>query len=142
MDNADVQAMVSGVDQPTQTVRKGRVRNTNTTPRVAGSVKKKKAPKPPRNPFSRSETGKLQLKRLQMGNRIESMTPRVKVLGERLALMSGRLDFITGKLKLVVDELTSRASSMKPVGEGEGEDTVVECLVVKDDASIAVGDEP
>jgi hypothetical protein len=133
MDNADVHAIASGVDQPVQVVRKGRTRKTGTTPRVTLTVKKKKEPKAPRNPFRRSDTGKLQLKRLQMGARIEAMTPRVAVLRERLAAMSGRLEFITGKLKLVVDELTSRASFSQPVG-------VVEAVVVEDDKNTAMGD--
>jgi hypothetical protein len=116
MDDAEVQANATGVDQPVQAVRKGRVRKVDGAPRAALTVKKKKEPKAPRNPFRRSATGKLQLKRMQMSARIESMTPRVAVLRERLATMSGRLDLITGKLSLVNDELTARASMMQPVG--------------------------
>jgi hypothetical protein len=121
MDNSDVQANASGIDQPVNVVRKGRVRKACAKPRTTPSVKKKKEPKPPRNPFRRSETGKLQLKRLQMMKRVESMTPRVQTLRDRLALMSGRLDFVAGKLKLVIDELTSRTHFLQTVGVVDGE---------------------
>ena len=107
---AELQAVASGVDKQAQTGRKGRVRKASTTPRLAGVAAKKKVAKPPRNPFRRSETGKLQLKRLQMGKRVETMTPRVDVLRERLNTMQGRLDFVSGKLKLVVEELTTRST--------------------------------
>jgi hypothetical protein len=120
MDDADVQANATGVDQPVQAVRKGRVRKVDGAPRAALAAKKKKEPKAPRNPFRRSGTGKLQLKRMQMSARIESMTPRVTVLRERLETMSGRLDLITGKLRLVNDELIARASMMQPVSDGVG----------------------
>jgi hypothetical protein len=110
MINADVHAVATGVDQVVNTGRKGRTRKSNDGPRVAGPAvaKKKKIPKPPRNPFRRSETGKLQLKRLQMTKRVETMSPRVDVLRQRLSTMQERLDFVSGKLKLVVEELTSR----------------------------------
>ena len=120
MDDADVQANATGVDQPVQVVRKGRVRKVDGAPRAALAVKKKKEPKAPRNPFRRSGTGKLQLKRMQMSARIESMTPRVSVLRERLATMSGRRDLITGQLRLVNDELIARAAIMQPVGNVVG----------------------
>jgi hypothetical protein len=110
-DNADVEAVATGVaKQPTAT-RKGRVRKTAGTPRVALAVKKKKEPKPPRNPFRRSETSKLQLKQLQMGKRVETMSPRVEILRKRLDIMQTRLDFVTGKLKLVKEELTTRSEA-------------------------------
>lgn len=105
--SAEAQAVATGVDQKQQPGRKSRVRKSNATPRVA-VVKKKKEPKPPRNPFRRSETVKLQLKSLQMGKRVETMTPRVSVLRERLETMQQRLDFVAGKLKLVKEELASR----------------------------------
>lgn len=116
VDNANVQAVASGIDQPLASGRKGRARKPATNPRTTGpAIKKAKIVKPPRNPFRRSETGKLQLKRLQMGKRVETMTPRVEVLRERLLTMESRLTFVSSKLKLVVEELTSRACIGAPV---------------------------
>jgi hypothetical protein len=106
--SAEAQAVATGVDPAQPTGRKGRVRKTGTTPRVA-IAKKVKEPKPPRNPFRRSETGKLQLKSLQMCKRVETMTPRVAALRERLEVMESRLVFVSGKLKLVKEELSSRS---------------------------------
>jgi hypothetical protein len=108
--SAEAQAVAAGVDQKPPTGRKSRVRKTNPSPRVA-IAKKKKEPKPPRNPFRRSETGKLQLKSLQMGKRVETMTPRVTILRERLETMQSRLDFVSGKLKLVKEELETRETA-------------------------------
>lgn len=108
-DQAQIQAVATGVDQQTQTGRKGRVRKTG----VAGaalSVKNPKVPKAKRNPFRRSDTAKLQLKSLQMGKRVETMTPRVAVLHERVNTMNSRLEFIVGKLTLVREELAFRAA--------------------------------
>jgi len=100
---AEAQAVATGVDQKQPQGRKSRVRKTNATPRAA--VVKKKAPKAPRNPFRRSETGKLQLKSLQMTKRVATMAPRVAVLRERLETMESRMEFISGKLVLVKEEL-------------------------------------
>jgi hypothetical protein len=108
-DNSEVLAVATGIEKPAPSGRKGRVRKAAGTPRVAG-VKKPKIVKPPRNPFRRSDTGKLQLKRLQMGKRVETMNPRIEVLRERLETMEGRRTFISGKLKLVVEELEARSS--------------------------------
>jgi hypothetical protein len=105
--SAEAQAVATGVDKKPQTGRKSRVRKTNTTPRVA-IAKKTKAPKVARNPFRRSETGKLKLKSLQMGKRVETMLPRVAVMRDRLETMESRLEFVSGKLKLVKEELSSR----------------------------------
>ena len=113
--NEDVQAVVTGVATQPQTTRKGRVRKTAAAPRVALAVKKKKEPKPPRNPFRCSETGKLRLKNLQMGKRVETMTPRVEILRKRLDVMQTRLDFVVDKLKLVKEELSSRSSETDSV---------------------------
>ena len=106
--SAAVQAVATGVDQAPASGRKARVRKADGAGRSAVSVRKKKAPKAPRNPFRRSETAKLQVKRLQMGKRVETMTPRVEVLRERLETMQSRLLFVSGKLQLVKEELTSR----------------------------------
>jgi hypothetical protein len=105
--SAEAQAVATGVDHKPSTGRKGRVRKSSATPRVS-VPKKKKAPKAPRNPFRRSETGKLQLKSLQMSKRIETMTPRVAVLRDRLEVMESRLIFVSGKFELVKSELASR----------------------------------
>jgi hypothetical protein len=110
MDNEEVQAVATGVTEKTPVSRKGRVRKTGGAPRAALAVKKKKEPKPPRNPFRRSDTGKLQLKHLQMSKRVETMTPRVDVLRTRLEVMQKRLDFVSGKLTLVTEELETRST--------------------------------
>jgi hypothetical protein len=105
----DVNAVALGMDQTTQVVRKSRVRKEggSKTPRAA-TTKKPKIVKAPRNPFRRSDTGKLNLKRLQMNKRLDTMGPRVAALRERLSTMETRHDFVTGKLKLVCEELASR----------------------------------
>jgi len=113
---AAVQAVADGVDQVTVPGRKARSRKGDGATRAAGaSIKKKRAPKAPRNPFRRSETAKLQVKRLQMGKRVEVMTPRVEVLRERLDTMQSRLLFVSGKLAQVKEELASREEA--PSGE-------------------------
>jgi hypothetical protein len=121
--SAEAQAVAAGIEQKPPTGRKSRVRKTNPSPRAA-IAKKKKEPKPPRNPFRRSETGKLQLKSLQMGKRVETMTPRVTILRERLETMQSRLDFVSGKLKLVKEELETRetANSDAVVSETTSDD--------------------
>ena len=106
--SAEAQAEATGVDPQQPSGRKGRGRKNNATTPRAAIAKKTKVPKPPRNPFRRSETGKLQLKSLQMGKRVETMTPRVSLLRDRLETMESRLQFIAGKLKLVKEELVSR----------------------------------
>jgi len=118
MDDANVHAVATGVSPKEPVVRKGRVRKVAGAPRAPLVAKKKKEPKPPRNPFRRSETVKLQLKKLQMSKRVETMTPRVEVIRTRLDGMQKRLDFVTGKLKLVNEELSSR----KEEGGGCGDD--------------------
>ena len=121
-DVADIHAVASGIDTPVQNERKGRARkNGAKNPTLA--VKKKKEPKAPRNPFRRSDTGKLQLKRLQMGKRVETMTPRVELLRERLSVMQTRLDYISGKLTLVVEELGTRASTGEEAAVVDNVDT-------------------
>jgi chromosome segregation ATPase len=84
----------------------------NAAPRTAlAGVKKRAKPKPPkvpRNPFRRSDTGKLKLKSLQMRKRIETLTPRAESLRERLYTTETRLNFLIGKVKLVDEELASR----------------------------------
>ena len=133
MNNADVHAVATGVDQVVNNGRKGRVRKPSGTPRTAGGgVKKKKPVKPPRNPFHRSETGKLQLKRLSMSKSVETMTPRIDVLRARLKTMQERLEFVSGKLKLVVEELTSRTGVGQAVDDGDegvGTDEAMEDVV-------------
>jgi hypothetical protein len=125
-------ATATGVDTPMQTEKKGRARKNGVkNPTLA--VKKKKEPKAPRNPFRRSDTGKLQLKRLQMGKRVETMTPRVELLRERLSVMQSRLDYISGKLTLVVEELGTRAST--------GEEAAVVIAVDLDASATASADE-
>ena len=113
--NTEAHAVATGIEQVTLPMEKGRVRKNGvaggaprSAPRSALAVKKPNAPKVPRNPFRRSETGKLQLKRLQMGKRVETMAPKVAALRERLDGTQERLEFVSGKLKLVVEELSSR----------------------------------
>lgn len=141
--NADVHAVATGVEQTVNTSRKGRVRKPSDGPRVAGvaPAKKKKTPKPPRNPFRRSETVKLQLKRLQMTKRVETMTPRVDVMRERLDTMQQRLEFVSGKLKLVVEELVSRANFGNAVERVEGDVMEEDMGVVDSVISSEVADE-
>ena len=135
-------AVATGIEQVTLPMKKGRVRKNGGAPRSALAVKKTKAPKVPRNPFRRSETGKLQLKRLQMGKRVETMTPKVAALRERLDVMQERLEFVSGKLKLVVEELSSRTdvdtmAGGEVVGTAGGE--VVGEVVGTADASVENG---
>jgi hypothetical protein len=140
--NAEALAVATGIDLPPNSTRKGRVRKPTGTPR-ATPIKKVKIAKPPRNPFHRSETGKLQLKRLQMGKRVETMTPRVEVLRERLETMEGRLTFVSGKLKLVVAELATRSEPVtEPVGGTCVEGSVSNAVVAADeDEEIELDDE-
>ena len=119
--SAEAQAEATGVDPQQPSGRKGRGRKNGTTKPRAAIAKKTKVPKPPRNPFRRSETGKLQLKSLQMGKRVETMTPRVTLLRDRLETMESRLQFISGKLKLVNEELTSREDTTAAQDAGEPE---------------------
>ncbi|KAJ1469872.1 hypothetical protein T484DRAFT_1754191 [Baffinella frigidus] len=116
VNNTEARAVATGMDKQTGG-RKPRARKAGGAPR-APAVKKAKIAKPPKNPFRRSDTGKLQLKRLQMGKRVETMAPRVEALRERLEGMQERLTFVSGKLRLVVEELTSRVHLGEPVGEG------------------------
>jgi hypothetical protein len=134
--SAEAQAVAAGVDPQPQTGRKGRVRKNGGAPRVA-IAKKKKEPRPPRNPFRRSETGKLQLKSLQMGKRVETMTPRVEALQERLDTMKSRLDFVSGKLKLVKEELSSR----EDMATGEIESTEMGADVLAEFTEMPLDDE-
>ena len=120
--NAAVQAVATGVDQAPASGRKGRTRKADGAARSAVSVRKKKAPKAPRNPFRRSETAKLQVKRLQMGKRVETMTPRVEVLRERLDTMQSRLLYVSGKLEQVKEELTSREEAVAPASDASADD--------------------
>jgi hypothetical protein len=108
--NDEVTAVATGVPQQKKAPRKNRVVKTKGVGGVSVTVKKKKEPKPPRNPFRRSQTVKLQLKNIQMGKRVETMTPRVETLRVRLDVMQKRLDFMNGKLRLVKEELSVRAT--------------------------------
>ena len=138
--NAAVQAIATGVDQAPASGRKGRVRKADGVARGATSVRKKKAPKAPRNPFRRSETAKLQVKRLQMGKRVETMTPRVEVLRERLDKMETSLRFVSGKLQQVKEELTSReAAAAAPPSDDSGDATTVTTMA--DMESVELDDE-
>ena len=128
---AEAQAVATGVDQKQPQGRKSRVRKTNATPRAA--VVKKKAPKAPRNPFRRSETGKLQLKSLQMTKRVATMAPRVAVLRERLETMESRMEFISGKLVLVKEELCSRSGT---AGGDEAPETAADDMEVSEDIAL------
>jgi hypothetical protein len=101
-----------------------------------GAIRKKKVAKPKANPFRRSETGKLQLKRLQMGKRIETLGPRVAQMRERFETAETRLAFVSGKLKLVEEELASRA--VAPV---EVPTSAPEASEVSDDEEIELDDE-
>ena len=118
-DHADVEAVGTGFTKQPAVVRKGRARKKTDSPRAALAVKKRKAPKPPRNPLRRSETSKLHLKNLQMGKRVETMTPRVEFLRKRIDVMQTRLDFAVGRLKLVKEEPCARFdASTLPAGGG------------------------
>ena len=129
MDHTTAHAVATGMSPETSVVRKGRVRKSVRTPgKVAIEKKKKKQPKAPRNPFRRSETVKLQLKNLQMGKRVETMTPRVDLLRNRLDLMQKRLDFLSGKWKLVKEELAARIVEAGECCESDGG-----CTTTKDD---------
>jgi hypothetical protein len=118
----DVHAVAMGVDKQSETVRKSRVRKAGGVARVP-ATKKPKAVKVPRNPFRRSDTGKLSLKRLQMSKRLETMGPRVTALRERLDSMQERYEFVSGKFKLVCEELVSRESVGDAAGVTESVDT-------------------
>ena len=127
-DNADVKAVATGVTKPSSVVRKDRARKKTDSPRAAVAVKKKKEPKPARNPFRRSETSKLHLKNLQMGKRVETMTPRVEILRKRLNVMQTRLDSVAGKLKLVKEELSTRSGASTMHTEACATATRIECV--------------
>ena len=132
-DNEEVNAVATGVTETKKAPRKNRVAKTTRVPGVKVAVKKKKEPKTPRNPFRRSQTVKLQLKNLQMGKRVEIMTPRVEVLRTRLDVMQKRLDFVNGKLRLVKEELAVRASCT-------GDDATAETKTIVDAADHDVAD--
>ena len=72
---------------------------------------KAKIIKPKANPFRRSDTGKLQLKRLQMTKRVEVQTPKVALMRERFELAESRLVAVSAKLELVKEELASRTAA-------------------------------
>ena len=78
---------------------------------VSRGAPKQKIAKPKANPFRRSDTGKLQLKGLQMAKRIEAQTPKITLMRERLELAESRLGSVSKKLKLVQEELSSRAAA-------------------------------
>ena len=131
--NDKAAVVATGVAQGTKAPRKSRVVKTTGVGGVSVTVKKKKEPKPPRNPFRRSQTVKLQLKNIQMGKRVEIMTPRVETLRARLDVMQKRLDFVNGKLRLVKEELAVRASCT-------GDDTTAETKTIVDTADHDVAD--
>ena len=87
---------------------KGKGKNMVQRTPASRGVPKKKIAKPKANPFRRSDTGKLQLKRLQMGKRVEMQTPKVAQMRARFELADSRLTAVTAKLKLVEQELASR----------------------------------
>jgi len=84
---------------------------------------KAKIIKPKANPFRRSDTGKLQLKRLQMTKRVEVQTPKITLMRERLELAESRIGSVSKKLKLVNEELASRKEKAE---EKAAEDKTVE----------------
>ena len=135
MDHTTAHAVATGVSQETSVVRKGRVRKSTGTPRKNTTEKKKKEPKAPRNPFRRSETVKLQLKNLQMGKRVGTMTPRVDLLRNRLDLMQKRLDVLSGKWTLVKEELATRSLEANECCDGGGSCTTTQ----NDDLACEVG---
>ena len=90
---------------------------------VSRGAPKKKIAKPKANPFRRSDTGKLQLKGLQMAKRIEAQTPKISMLRERLDLMESRLGSVSTKLKLVQAELASRAAAKALLEEKAAEES-------------------
>ena len=94
---------VVAVKQPKGKGKTGVKRN----PAVSGVAKEKTA-KTKANPFRRSDTGRLQLKRLQMTKRIETQTPKVAQMRERFQLADSRLGSVSAKLLLVEAELASR----------------------------------
>jgi len=102
------------------------------TPAASGVAKKKSA-KPKANPFRRSDTGKLQLKRLQMTKRVETQTPKVKLMQERFELAQSRLSSVSAKLLLVQAELASRKEKV--------EDEAVEDKMAEDDESSELSDD-
>ena len=74
-ENDEAKVVTRGVTEPKKP-RKNRVAKPTSVPGVTVTVKKKKEPKPPRNPFRHSQTSKLQLKNLQMGIRVDIMKRR------------------------------------------------------------------
>ena len=118
VDPTEVEAVATGVTQQAPVVRKGRVRKAGAR-NAAVAIKKKKEPKKPRNPFRRSDTDKLRLKKLQMGKRVETMTPRVDILRSRLEIMQKRLDYVSDKLKFVNEELDTRSLAAQSVSTGD-----------------------
>lgn len=104
--------------------KKKQQRKKSTTPRDPTAVKQK-PPKKPRNPFRRSETGKLRIKQLQMRKRVETLTPRVEVIEERQRVMRERLDKLVLKLGQVDDELRERDAVAKAPAEAEPPTVVV-----------------
>ena len=133
MNNDEANEVATGVTQNKKAPRKNRVAKTTGVPGVTVAVKKKKEPKAPRNPFRRSQTVKLQLKNLQMGKRVEIITPRVEVLRARLDVMQKRLDTVNGKLRFVKEELAVRASCT-------GDDATAETKTIVDTADHDVAD--
>ena len=115
------------------------------TPASRG-VPKNKIAKPKANPFRRSDTGKLQLKGLQMAKRIEAQTPKISVLRERLDLMESRLGSVSTKLKLVQEELASRKEKAEEKAAEESDssflsevslDSEIEDEAVMEDQAVA-----
>ena len=101
--------------KPSKTTKRKQAATKAPRSAPSGVAKKKRAPKtpkPPRNPFRRSDTGKLKLKCIQMRKRIETLTPRAALMRERLDTTEARLNFLTGKVKLVDEELASRAMTV------------------------------
>ena len=131
-ENDEAKVVASGVTEPKKP-RKNRVGKTTGVPGVTVAVKKNKEPKPPRNPFRRSQTSKLQLNNLQTGKRVESMTPRIEILRTRLDVIQKRLEFVSGKLRLVKEELAVRAGCTN-------DDTTVETKAIVDAADHDVTD--
>ena len=127
-DNADVEAVATGITKPSSVVRKDRARKKTDSLNATPTVKKKKELKPPRNPFRRSETSKLHLKNLQIGKRVETMTPRVEILRKRLDVMQKRLDSEVSKLKLVKEELSTRSDASTMQTEAGTTTTPPECV--------------
>lgn len=96
---------------------KGKGKTTVKSTDTVRVVSKKKITKPKANPFRRSDTDKLQLKKLQMTKRVETQTPKVTLMRERFELAQSRLSSVSAKLLLVEAELASRKE--KVVEEAE-----------------------